>query len=277
MSMLFTLLILGGDTLTLTNGEIFVGKVVAQNEQRLWLKLEKGGVLTFPRDRIAKLDAADTASPAPAAVRTPAPESRKGSSPAAAPAKMPGGKAAPTIAVVTQKDMGRYALKCPAGFEKDPAAPPPFVCVLNEPATGARMTLWAESFDKGIEDAAEKVRAEIGAGLVAEQEFRLRDAEISGRLFESEVVSERETRGELQVVFVRDGVLFKLGGGVRKDRIEQYRDLFHEVFAGFKLAPAPPDRSAGALPAAGKETRAPKGAPRAAVAPGPPPPKEQPR
>ena len=157
MSMLFPLLILGGDTLPLTNGEIFVGKVVAQNEQRLWLKLDKGGVLTFPRDRIAKIEASDKAPRAPETGQAPAPGNRKGPSPAAPPEKNGGGKAAPKIAVVTQKDMGRYALKCPAGFEKDPAAAPPLVCVLNEPSTGARIALWAGSVVGGSDNQRDRI------------------------------------------------------------------------------------------------------------------------
>ncbi|HNS00378.1 MAG TPA: hypothetical protein PKX48_01625 [Planctomycetota bacterium] len=295
MGVLFILLALGGDTLTLTNGEIFVGKVLAQNEQRVWLKIENGGVLTFTRDRIATLDAAERADPAPApapvrgnrkSAPAPVPENHKSapapaavaenrqSAPAPAavpqppktvppfaePAKKPGVETAPAIAAVPGKDAVHRGLKCPVGFQEDPAPPPPFACVFNEPATGARMTLRAEFFDEGRDEAVRKTRAEIGAGLVAEQELRLRAAGIDARLFESEVEAAGETRGELLVVFVRDGVLFKLGGGVGKNQLEAYRDLFLDAFAEFK--PEPPDRSAGAS--------------RAAAAPNPPP-GEEPR
>jgi hypothetical protein len=147
----------------------------------------------------------------------------------------------------TREETARYALKCPSGFQKDPAAAKaPLVCVLREASTGAYIALSAEPCQKGIDEAVEQARTEIGATLLVEREFRMKAAALDGRLFEREVTSGTETRGELHVVFVHGDVKFKLVGSVRKDLLDQYRDLFNDTFASFTLAKvkAAPDAAA---------------------------------
>lgn len=255
MSLIFALIMLCGDTVTLTNGEIFVGKVVAQNEQRVWLKLGKGGMVAFEREQIEAVEVSGAKASAPASgadkpqpVRTPAvPPPAATKTPAAAKTPVPV-RAAPVIAAAPPAappssaepggETTRYSLKCPTGFQKDVAAEKaPVICVLHEPASGARITLTALPFpDKGLAEAVDCVRAEIGETLLAEREFQLKDAALDARLFERELVNETETRGELSLVFVQDGVEYKLAGSVRKNLLEQYRDVFLESFASFTLA-----------------------------------------
>lgn len=265
MEILLVAMLLFGDTVKLANGELFEGNIIRETDRKVWLQLNKAGVLVFD-----KVDL-DNINGKPLHPKAPLESGHDGGldNGAASGQEKPNQPSRPDASGKDGQDGGmiispegaaekpadpssveKCQLPCPAGFMEDKRSlAPPYVLVYREKGTDAVMSLRLEPFSQTFSEAIEQVRHEIGHGLKAERSFAFEHMNVEARLLEWDMKEKDRTISCMSLIMVHGNRLYRLSARVNKDFFPGYQVIYRDAFKKFRIPSAPAAEPAVEVPA----------------------------
>ncbi len=239
MTALVCSLLLFGSTIKMNNGEIFVGKIIRESDQKIWFQLERGGSLVFQKNNVQRVDGK--------LLKKKENEEKKSDTDAASPLSNPG-KAPAGMPADQRKGPAEqnkinnapFLLDCPAGFYEDAtAAAPPYLLIYKEKGTKAVVSVRADPLQEGFQNVIAEVRKRAGADLKAERVFRVAGLKYSGRLF----TCVRAGKKVLVLVVPYFRICYSVKCSVGEDLFPGYESLFLKTLKSFSIARSSPRKT----------------------------------